>query len=79
VLVGLDAVAMLPPEPEIILQLPMPVEGVFAARVVVVRPHIEAPVWSGPALAVVGTWANVIVTSSEDELHGGLLIVQRNT
>jgi len=63
VLVGLDAVAMFPPAPDIILQLPVPVEGVLAARVVVVRPHIEAHVWSGPALAVVGGAVTVTVAA----------------
>jgi hypothetical protein len=40
-LVGSD---MLPPVPETILQAPVPMTGVLAARAVLVRPHIVAPV-----------------------------------
>ena len=62
--VGLDAFPKLPPAPLTILQLPVPIVGVFAASVVDVSPHILAPVWSDPAVAVVGDCSNVIVTSS---------------
>jgi hypothetical protein len=44
VLVGLAGVATVPPKPLTILQDPVPTAGVFAARVVVVKPHIAAPV-----------------------------------
>jgi hypothetical protein len=54
VLEGFDGSSILPSEPDTMLQLPVPIEGVFAASVVVVRPHISDPVWSGPAFAVVG-------------------------
>ena len=58
---------------------PVPAEGVFPASVVLVSPHIVAPVWSAPAFAVVGPWLKVIVTSSEEAVQGELLMVQRNT
>jgi hypothetical protein len=44
VLVGLDGVVTVPPRPLTILHAPVPTAGVFAARVVVVKPHIAAPV-----------------------------------
>ena len=44
----------LPPVPEIILHEPVPVEGVLAAKVVLVTPHNN---WSDPALEVVGAVA----------------------
>jgi len=61
VLVGLVGVAMFPPDPDIMLQDPVPVTGEFPANVVDVRPHIAGPVWSGPALAVVGSGLTVTV------------------
>jgi hypothetical protein len=54
VLVGLVGVVTVPPVPDMILHAPVPTAGVLAARVTVVRPHVDAPVWSGPALATVG-------------------------
>ena len=56
----------------------MPTVGEFAAKVTVVNPQVKAPVWSGPALAVVGSGLNVITTSSVDGLQGALVIVQRS-
>ena len=79
VLVGLAGVLIVPPVPETMLQAPVPTVGVLPARVVLVSPHIEAPIWSVPALAVVGFCWKVIVTSSVDAVHGELLMVQRNT
>lgn len=77
VLVGLEGEAMVPPDPEIIVHVPVPTEGELPAKVVVVSPHIEEPDWSGPASAVVGIRWNVIITSSDDEPHGEFVIVHR--
>ena len=66
-----------PPAPEIIVQVPVPLVGVFAARVVLVTPHKLT--WSAPAFAVVGLLLKVIVTSSVLATHGALAIVQRKT
>jgi hypothetical protein len=44
VLVGLVGIATVPPIPLTILHTPVPNAGVFAASVVVVKPHIAAPV-----------------------------------
>ena len=54
VLVGLPGVVIVPPVPETIDHEPVPIEGALAASVTVVSPQVAAPVWSGPALAVVG-------------------------
>ena len=75
---GLLAFPILPPLPLTIDHAPVPITGVLAASVVAVTPHIDAPVWSGPALATVGFSWNVITTSSTLGAQGGLLIVQRN-
>jgi hypothetical protein len=37
---GLDAVAMVPPDPLTILHAPVPTVGVFAAKVTDVNPHV---------------------------------------
>lgn len=79
VLVGLFGEAMVPPVPDIMLHVPVPTAGVFPANVAPVNPHIEPSVWSGPAFAAVGFCSNFILTSSHDDVHGGLLIVQRKT
>lgn len=63
------------PEPLTNVHAPVPVVGVFPARVAVVA-HTT---WSGPAADVVGGATRVTVTSSKLAVHGGLLIVQRNT
>jgi len=76
--VGLVGVVTVPPAPEVIVQAPVPIAGVLAARVTVVNPHVDAPVWSGPALDVVGLRLNVTFTSSVDAAHGAFEIVQRN-
>ena len=44
----------LPPAPLEILQLPVPIPGVFAARITEVNPQVAALIWSGPAAAAVG-------------------------
>ena len=47
--VGLEAIATVPPAPEMMLHEPVPCVGVFAA-------NVAAPpqtVWSGPALEIV--------------------------
>ena len=41
---GLDGVVIAPPAPFMILQLPVPVVGAFAARVRDVNPQVAAPV-----------------------------------
>lgn len=68
--VGEEGVVIVP-EPEILVQVPVPVVGVLPASVAVVA-HI---VWSGPAAEVVGLATLVITTSSFEVLHP---IVQRN-
>ena len=75
---GLVGVVTVPPDPEVMVHAPVPMTGVFAAKVVLVSPHSAAPVWSGPALAVVGFWLKVIFTLSVEAAHGALVIVQRN-
>jgi len=59
--VALDVLLIEPPVPLTILQLPVPDVGELAAKVTVVRPHVAIPVWSVPALAVVGAALTVIV------------------
>ena len=50
--VELLALPKLPPVPLTTLHAPVPTEGVFAAKVTVVKPQVEAPVWSAPALGM---------------------------
>ena len=57
------------------LHAPVPTEGLLPARVTIVNPQVDDPVWSAPALAVVGFWLNVITTSSVDAVHGLFEIV----
>ena len=64
-----------PPMPLTILHEPVPTVSVVAAIVTVVRPQVEEPVWSAPALAVVGFRLNVIITSSVEAVQGLLLMV----
>jgi hypothetical protein len=52
--VGLEGVVIFPPVPLTMLQAPVPTEGVLPARVTVVKPQVDDPVWSDPAAAVVG-------------------------
>ena len=76
--VALDGVVTLPPEPDIILQAPVPTDGLFPAKVTLVNPQVDDPVWSAPALAVVGFRLKTITTSSVLAVQGLLLTVQRN-
>ena len=78
VLVGLVGEVIVPPVPLIMLHAPVPITGVLPASVVEVIPHIEEPVWSGPALDIVGACWNVILTSLVDAAQGALLIIHRN-
>ena len=52
--VALDAVPIVPPVPLTMLQAPVPIEAALPAKVTLVNPQVAAPVWSAPALAVVG-------------------------
>ena len=76
--VGLDAFSNCPPVPLVILQLPVPTVGVLAARTTKDCPQVAAPVWSGPALAVVGAALFVSTTSSVDAVQGLFEIVHLN-
>ena len=66
-----------PPAPLMMVQVPVPLAGVLAAKVVLVTP--QRFVWSAPAFAVVGLLLNVIVTSSVELVQGALAIVHLNT
>ena len=74
-LVGSVAFTKTPPTPLKMLQLPIPISGVFAARVKEVNPQVAAPVWSGPAVAGVGEILNVIATVSVKAVQGALEMV----
>ena len=71
--VGLLGVVMVPPAPLIMLQVPVPITAVFAAKVA----DVPQMFWSGPALATVGLAVKVITTSSKDAVQGAFEIVQR--
>jgi hypothetical protein len=75
--VALVGVVIVPPAPDTMLHAPVPKVGVLAASVTLVKPQVAAPVWSGPALDVVGALLNVITTSSVDAVHGLFDIVHR--
>ena len=47
----MDAEVKEPPVPDTILQAPVPIVGLFPARVTCVSPHVTEPVWSVPAEA----------------------------
>ena len=55
VLVGLVGAVIIPPIPLIILHEPVPTPGELPASVTTVNPQVVAPVWSGPAFAIVAT------------------------
>src|SRR4051812_36041328 len=63
------------PLPETKVQVPVPTAAVVAANVVEVEPH---KVWSGPAFAVDGGAAIIIVISSIDAGQGPLVMLHRN-
>ena len=56
---------------------PDPNVGVFPPNVTVVNPQVADPVWSAPALDVVGLRLKVITTSSV-EVHTPFVIVHLN-
>ena len=76
--VGLDELPNDPPIPLTIDHKPVPTDGLFPAKVTVVTPQVEEPVWSAPAFDVLGFWLNVITTSSLDAVHGEFDIVHLN-
>ena len=53
--VALEGVVTLPPVPDWILHIPVPTDGLFPAKVTLVNPQVDDPVWSTPAFAVVGS------------------------
>lgn len=61
------------PEPEIKVQVPVPVAAIFPARTAVVELQIT---WSGPALEVVGLAATLMVTIEEEDGQVPLEMVQ---
>jgi hypothetical protein len=61
------------PVPEIVIQIPVPVTGVFPASVAVV---VQTD-WSVPAAAVVGKFSRSIIMSSVEGGHVPLEIVHR--
>lgn len=71
--VGLVGTVTAPPAPERMLHDPVPMEGEFPARVVIV----VQMVWSAPALATVGFGVITTCTSSVVAAQGALLVVQR--
>jgi hypothetical protein len=75
---ALVGVVIVPPVPDIMLHAPVPREGVLAPSVTVVNPQVGAPIWSAPALDVVGMPLNVMITSSVVAVHGPFEIVHLN-
>ena len=69
------ALLKFPVPPEIMLQAPVPILGMFAANVALLTPH---KFWSDPAFAVLGFCGNEILTLSEDAPQLVVLIVQLN-
>ena len=74
---GLPVLLTTPPVPDNILQVPLPIEGEFAARLVEVWP--QRFVWSEAAFALVGFELNVTVTSSVELPQATVEIVHCNT
>jgi hypothetical protein len=69
--VGFEMFTTDPPTPEIMLHAPVPTDGVFAASVTDVKPHVGFPVWSGPAFdTVVG--ALMLIAPETFDLASGL-------
>lgn len=65
------------PVPLTNVQVPVPTVGVLPAKVVLLA--VIQSVWSGPAVATVGSALILIVTSSDKLAHAPPLMVQRNT
>ena len=76
---GFVALEKLPPAPLTIVQRPVPTVGALAGKVADVDPQVAAPVWSAPALAVVGFCWKVTFTWSLEAAQGALVIVHCNT
>jgi hypothetical protein len=70
-----EAVLLKIPVPEVIVQMPLPIIGVFAAKLVLVAQIC----WLVPATETLGLASTVIETSSKTDPHEPLGIVQRNT
>jgi predicted Abi (CAAX) family protease len=77
--VGEVAFAKDPPAPLTIVQRPVPMTGVFAARVTVVSPQVAAPVWLAPATDTVGPRLKVTFTVLDDAAQGAFEMVHCNT
>jgi hypothetical protein len=71
--VALDGVVTVPPVPDCIVQAPDPTVGAFPAKVTCVKPHVADPVWSAPALAVVGVGFTVTVIVKVDPAQFGVV------
>lgn len=65
------------PAPDTTVHNPVPIAGVFPARVV--EPGATQMFWFGPAVAVVGSGSTVITTSSNTNPQVPLVIVHRKT
>ena len=76
---GEVGVVTVPPVPLVIIHDPVPIRGVLAASVVDVIPHMLAPVWSVPALAVVIALTGIVIVTSSEEVQGPFVIVQLST
>ena len=70
---ALEVVVTVPPVPLMILHAPVPTVGVLAANITDVSPQVAVPVWSVPALAVVGICDTVIVIEAHPALQFPLL------
>ena len=68
--VGLDGVLTVPPVPLIILQAPVPTDGVLPAIATDVNPQVLVPDMSVPALAVVGVACTVILITFDSPATG---------
>ena len=75
---GLLALPKLPPDPLTLVQAPVPTAGALAAKVTCVKPQVEAPVWSAPALAGVGFRLKVTFMLSCEAVQGEFEMVQRS-
>ena len=76
VAVGLDVLLKVPAPPETIDHAPVPMEGVFAARVTGLLTQVAS---AEPAFATVGVPLTVIVTFDDEGAQVPFEIVQLNT